>query len=394
MQPVFVLAIAASVVLALLAQSALLRTRQAMPCVPLFLSACVIGGLVAFKLTPPPLAFGRFKPAERAFGWEIVLALGTAANAACLVFFARNLRLTEAWLLFAASVVAIAVAFWLLDGRPGLRADWRAEAPWLVGLGVLTVVGTVLRLIWLGNVPAGLWFDEAFSGLQVQRILADGSFRPVYVSGLAQEPSMLWYFMAASFKLLGPTLLALRLPTAIGGVVGIIAVFLLGRELFSRRVGLIAAGLLSTLVWQLTFSRLAFNSVWSVSVDALGLFFLVRAARKGSWTAAALAGVSLGLGLHLYYTSRLMILVAGFALITLWLARAKPHFHAIWRVVLAAIVAGLITGSPIGEFALLHPAEFNNRLDQASIFREVQASHSYAPIISNIKAHFLMFNYA
>jgi 4-amino-4-deoxy-L-arabinose transferase-like glycosyltransferase len=382
--------------LAILAQSALLRTHGMLPATPLFVAACAAGAWTATRLLParPGLAFGESARAVEGSVWKVCLAVALAANAGSLVLFGLNTGLTLAWQLFGLSVVLAGVAFWAVDGRPGVRLDWRGEAPWLAALAALVITGAALRLDSLASLPFGLWYDEAYSGLQVQRILADPGFRPVYVGGLAQEPSLLWYLMAASVKLLGPSVPALRLPTAIGGILGIPAIYLLGRELFGRRVGLIAAGLLTTLVWHLTFSRIGFNSEWSVTLDAFGLFCLVRALKKASWTAAGLAGISLGLGLHMYYTSRLMIVVACFALLALWLARPRERFQTAWRVVLAATVAGLITGSPITEFAKLHSAEFNSRLQQASVFTEVRNQHSYAPILDNVRAHLLMFNLA
>ena len=214
------------------------------------------------------------------------------------------------------------------------------------------------------------------------------------MGGLAQEPSLLWYLMAGSFGVFGPSQLALRIPTAIGGIIGIPAIYLLGRELFGRSVGLIAAGLLAGLVWHLTFSRLAFNSIWSVTLDALGLFLLARALKTGSWTAAALGGISLGFGLHMYYTSRVMVIVAGGALLAFWLVRPRERFHSIWRVVIAAGVAGLITVAPLVEFAALQPAEFNSRLTQASVFTESSDRPTLQRVLDNVKVHVLMFNLA
>ncbi|HEX6513474.1 MAG TPA: glycosyltransferase family 39 protein, partial [Chloroflexota bacterium] len=390
------LVIAASLALAFAGQSALLRTRAPMPAGALFLVACGLGGWAALRRmqTGERLragVFPRFVPDGRT---KVLLGATVLANSAGLALFGKGAALTLAWLLFVLSVALAAVGVWRLDGRPRLQVAWRQEAPWLAALGVLVVVGAALRLAALDHIPFGLWFDEAYSGLEVERILSDPSFRPVYVGGLAQEPSLLWYLMAVGFKIAGPGQLALRLPAALGGVLGIPAIYLLGRELFDRKVGLIAAGLLTTLVWHLTFSRLGFNVTSSVALDALALFFLARAVKRGSWTAAALAGISLGFGLQMYYTSRLMVVVIGLFLVLFWLAQPRQRFGVMWRALAVACFAGVITASPLLEFAIQHPAEFSNRLQQASVFTEVRNQHSYTPITDNLKAHLLMFNVA
>ena len=388
-------ATAASVDLAVLAQTSLLRTRSAWPSAALFLVACVVGA-AALRLvhTADPLCVAEFAPPARGRAWKTCLGLSLLASGTSLALFGMGAALTLAWLAFALSVVLVGLTGWLIDSRPAVRIAWRQEWPALVALVVITLVGAVLRLVDLGSTPFGLWFDEAYSGLQVNRILADPNFRPVYVGGLAQEPSLLWYLMAGSFDVLGPGQLALRLPTAIGGIIGIPAIYLLGRELFGRSVGLIAAGLLAGLVWQLTFSRLAFNSVWSVTLDALGLFLLVRALKTGSWTAAALGGITLGLGLHMYYTSRVMVVVAGCALLAFWLARPRERFPSIWRVAVVAACAGLMAAAPLVEFAVLHPTEFNSRLTQASVFTERSDRPTLPRVLDNVEAHVLMFNLA
>src|SRR6185312_3189065 len=150
---------------------------------------------------------------------------------------------------------------------------------------------------------------------------------------------------------------------------------------FGRKTGLIAAALTATLAWNLTFARFGANVTCSVTLDLLGLFFLVRALRKGRWTSAALAGLSLGLGLHMYYTTRLMILLCGFAVAAFWLQSRRATWRNVWRAVLAAAAAGLIAGSPIAEFAVQHPAEFNSRLQQASVLNEVREQHSFSPLL-------------
>jgi 4-amino-4-deoxy-L-arabinose transferase-like glycosyltransferase len=380
------------VALAIIGQSALLRTYAPIPAVPVFLLAVLVAGWVAARhLSLPASPNLGFFPSQPSWRWAAALALTVGLSLAALWQF-DHAQGSAGWLIFAGSVLMVGVACWMIDGCPKPCADWRREMPWLFAVGVLTVCAAVLRFSELGSVPYGLWFDEAYSGLQVQHILSDPSFRPVYMGGLAQEPSLLWYVMLPTVKLLGPTLLALRLPTAVGGILGIPAMYLLGRELFGRKTGLIAAALLATLAWHLTFSRIAFNSEWSVTLDALGLFLMVRSFRKGSWTAAGLAGVCLGLGLHMYYTSRLMVVIGALAVVLLWLPHPRRYFGSAWRVAAAVAFAGLITALPLVDFARQHPDEFNNRLQQASVMNEIRDQHSVKPLIENLKAHALMFN--
>ena len=53
----------------------------------------------------------------------------------------------------------------------------------------------------------------------------------------------------------------------------------------------------------------------------------------------------------------------------------------------------LITISPLAQFALQNPEEFNSRANQVTIMNEVQRQGSYAPLVENLRKHILMFHY-
>jgi hypothetical protein len=385
-------ALVSSVALVLLAQTALLRTHGAMPAAPLFVLGCAVGGWAAARAMPRrSLEFGAFRSVPVRRDWYLILTLAVALNAGCLLLFGRSLQPNLAWTLYAASIVTICLGFWLLDGRLGLQVNWREEHPWLLALGVLLVAGTVLRLIWLDHVPAGLWFDEAAdTGLEVRRMLADPHYRPVF----ALQPELWRYPALWAFRFLGPTVFAIRLPHALAGIAGIGAIYFAGRELYGRRAGLIAAAILTTLVWHLTFSRIAFSAVMSVTLDALALFCLVRAVKTRIWLAAALCGACIGLGVQVYYTSRFMAAVLLVLLGMMWIRRPRASAKAVLQLGASAVLAALVCASPLIEFAIAHPTQFNARVSTLSVFNEVGATHSLAPLENNLRAHLLMFNLA
>ena len=174
------LATAASLDLAVLAQTSLLRTQSAWLSAALFVVACVVGaGALRLVHTAVPFCVAEFAPPARGRGWKICLGSSLVASGASLALFGSGTALTLAWLAFELSVILIGLTGWLIDGRPAARIAWRQELPLLVVLAVITLAGAVFRLVDLGSMPFGLWFDEAYSGLQVERILTDPNFRPV-----------------------------------------------------------------------------------------------------------------------------------------------------------------------------------------------------------------------
>src|SRR5439155_19178706 len=52
------------------------------------------------------------------------------------------------------------------------------------------------------------------------------------------------------------------------------------------------------------------------------------------------------------------------------------------------------TASPIALYALQHPTEFFARMEQVSIFNQIQEVGDVSPLYSNVAKHLLMFNAA
>ena len=322
-----------------------------------------------------------------------VAALTVVANVVALRVFGARANPSLAWVLYACSVVAAPAAVWLLSGRPPLRpaAGWqRADA---VALGAILLVALFFRLYQIGSLPQGLWWDEAFSGLQVLRVMGDPGYRPVYVADAAQEPSLLWYTMVPFFWLFGPSPLGLRATALLGGTVGVGATFLLGRELFGRRAGVVAGAIVAVMAWHVNFSRIAFNAIWSVTLDALATYLLVQALRTRRLVSFALAGTALGLGANMYYTTRLMPVILGLYLLHR-LAVERLAFlrrNLVGLLVFAGVT--LVTVSPLAQFAILYAGEFNSRIEQITIFKEMAEKRSIEPLAESLRKHLLMLHY-
>lgn len=119
-------------------------------------------------------------------------------------------------------------------------------------VSVLMIAGLILRIEDLGS--SSLWYDEAISSIAVDSIIETG--KPVLESGkvyLRGIPHLL--LGALSSWILGVSDFALRLPSALTGTLTIPLTFLLGKELFDRETGLIAAALIAFSTWQIVWSR-------------------------------------------------------------------------------------------------------------------------------------------
>ncbi len=164
---------------------------------------------------------------------------------------------------------------------------------WLI---LILALAAVLRLYALGSIPHGFTNDEAQDGLNARQAI-DTGLQVFYPENNGREG--LYINLATPLVLLlGNTIWAMRLPSAIFGLLTVWMTYLLGLELFSKRIGLLGALFVATSTWHLYNSRLTNRSNAAPFFLCLALYLVfqtMRRVRDGRpylmW--AGLAGVSL-----------------------------------------------------------------------------------------------------
>ncbi|HEX8563957.1 MAG TPA: glycosyltransferase family 39 protein [Flavobacterium sp.] len=119
-------------------------------------------------------------------------------------------------------------------------------------LVTILVVGTFLR-----------FYKADFQSLWLDEILSMNDANPELTWTQFYDGIMFWEFiphlyfalLRVVFEVFGFTSLVARLFSACIGVVGIYAIYLLARELFSRKAGLIAAALLAVNIFHISYSQ-------------------------------------------------------------------------------------------------------------------------------------------
>src|SRR3989344_9703317 len=121
----------------------------------------------------------------------------------------------------------------------------------IVLVAIFCLLGFV-RLYKLGSVPAGLYVDEAVAGYNAWSIAQTGADeygmkRPVFLRSFGVFPAPLYtYVTSVSVKLLGLNNFSVRLPSVLSGLLLLIAMYLILKELgfnfVERLVAIILAG--------------------------------------------------------------------------------------------------------------------------------------------------------
>ena len=201
---------------------------------------------------------------------------------------------------------------------------------WLI-LGVVLLAAAIFRLWQIGAIPPGFHFDESFEGLEAWRILTDPTYRPIFLTGNFGVPPLNAYANALTFgvfRLLGgeagPT--AMRTTSALFGVLGVGAVYLLGMELrlldrdrLTTALPLFAAAILATLRWHVHFSRIGIEPVMVPLLWAASTWLLLRGWRTRGWLNFVGCGVLLAACMYAYQGAWIIPLLMIPVTLHLWL---------------------------------------------------------------------------
>src|SRR5712671_489092 len=134
---------------------------------------------------------------------------------------------------------------------PNEALSTRDSHIWLI---LILAIAAILRLYALGSIPHGFTNDEAQDGLSARQAIHEG-LRVFYPENNGRE-GLYVNFATPLLLALGNTIFAIRLPSAIFGILTVWLTYLLGVQLFSRRVGLLGALFVATSTWHLFNSRL------------------------------------------------------------------------------------------------------------------------------------------
>ncbi|MDQ3929001.1 MAG: glycosyltransferase family 39 protein, partial [Chloroflexota bacterium] len=162
-----------------------------------------------------------------------------------------------------------------------------------LALGSIFLLSLALRVYCLDCYS--LWFDEIAS-LEVAQYGPDFFFTDRFGWMRVQTP--LHYLIVWLTTLLAdPTATAVlvRLPSALAGALTPLVVYGIGKEMFGRAQGFVAAGLLSFSFIHLTYSQDVRPYTLLVLLTALSVYCLLRAERTGAgrwWAAFAAATIA------------------------------------------------------------------------------------------------------
>lgn len=273
-----------------------------------------------------------------------------------------------------ASLALVLYAFWQFEDSPQAsagrwlqtlrRGEWMLRiTPWaLVLLAALAAIA-LARFTQLDSLPSEMISDQAEKLLDVQTIL-EGEYPIFFERNTGREP-LQFYLAAAVARLFGTGLsfTTLKLSTTLLSFASLVYMYLLGKELGGRWLGLFALLLTGLGFWPNLLPRVGLRFALYPAFAAPVLFHLIYGLRRGQLNHLLLCGLFLGIGLNGYSAFRVMPLVVALGVLLYWLHTRQPaqRQRALIGLALLALVA-LVVCAPLLRYAVEHPANFTMRM--------------------------------
>ncbi len=248
----------------------------------------------------------------------------------------------------------------------------------LAGMVALLLAATFLRWVAWQAAPPGLRYDETTVVYEADEIRAGA--RPIYMDGSAEE-ALYHYLFAAAQDFIAPHLFTLRWLSAALSLIGVAAVYALGRRMFSPRVGILAAAIATGAFWSLLYSRLGLRIIALTPFVLLALLFLWRGFARSRRRDFIISGVVLGLSAYTYSAARMLLVVfIGFPILLAIFNRPFLRKHG-RNFALAIITAALIVLPLAYHIATVPAAE--RRLGEVEGPLEALANGDVQPLINS-----------
>ena len=267
------------------------------------------------------------------------------------------------------------------------RKNMKKNIVWIT-LGVIVALAAVLRFWQLGAVPVSPDWDEVALGYNAYSILHTGrdeysAFLPIVLKSYGDyKPALYAYIDIPAIWIFGLNTFAVRLPSALLGVLTIVLTFFLVKELFKKNsLALLAAFSLSISPWHIQFSRVAFEANVGVFFNVLGALLFLKALRK-PWLLIPSA-IVFACNLYVYQSEKIFTPLLALFLVMLF---AKQVFSLPKKVLFTTLLVGIIFAFPITFYTLFSPNGLA-RAQGVSIF-------SSATVVSGQIADRYLFNKA
>ena len=193
---------------------------------------------------------------------------------------------------------------------------------------IILIVATAafFRLYKLDAFPPGLYPDEAMNGNNAIQAIETGEYKIFYPENNGRE-GLFIALQTLSIRTFGNTAYALRVVSAIVGILTVLGLYFLTRRLFNWQIASIASFLMAVSFWHVTFSRIGFRAIMAPLLIVWGAYFFWKGLGTTRMRDFAISAIFWGLGFYTYISFRIMPFVLLVALAAYWHTIKKDFSH-------------------------------------------------------------------
>lgn len=232
---------------------------------------------------------------------------------------------------------------------------------------VILIIAAILRLWRLGSIPPSLTPDEASLGYNAYSILKTGrdeygKFLPVIFKSFGDyKPGLYVYLTVHSILVFGLNEFAVRIPSALAGIISVWLIYLIVKKLFQKEnLALISSFIAAVTPWLIYFSRGAWEVNVSLALTLAGIYFFFKSMERERYIIHSV--IFFALTLICYQGAKLATGIVVLLLVVIYLKRIikiKPK-----KMIISAIL-GLLISFPI---LLSFTSGQTGRLEVFSVF--------------------------
>lgn len=237
---------------------------------------------------------------------------------------------------------------------------------------LVLALALLLRIFALGSNPPSLYWDEVSLGYNAYSILTDGidehgNKLPItnFPAFGDYKPPLYIYLTVPSIFIFGLTEFAVRLPSALFGVLTVYIAYLLAKKFFkSNRAILFAPLLLSVSPWHIQLSRGAFEGNVALFFSTFGIFlFLKFVENKPIYL--VLSAISFLLAMYTFTGQRLFVPLIVIILGLKYFTELRRNF----KITFITLLISLLLFYPLFNFS--RTLEGKLRFEEVTIFKDL-----------------------
>lgn len=260
---------------------------------------------------------------------------------------------------------------------------------------IILTIASFFRFWKLSIIPPGLYPDEAINGNEAITL----SGRVFYPENNGRE-GLFVNLISLSFAIFDPSIWAMRFVSAIIGVLTVLGLYLLTKELINQamdnkkqetRIALLASFFLAVSFWHINFSRIVFRAILLPFILVFAFYFLFRGFRTQKNHHFIISGIFLGLGFYTYISYRFVVLLMGIVLFS-WYFIYKKQGSGKWFLLFAVccLLFTVLVALPIGIYFLKNPGDFLGRATPISVFVTENPLKEFG---KSLVLHLALFNF-